>query len=148
VCWRQVRRWKRQYEAGRASLSAASVEESPEVASLVTWLEEHAAESEEAAKMGPTLVHGDFKLDNLVSTTQWLEPGAVARTRHSRRGAEATPVIEPSRGQLFHPTDLRVVAVVDWELATIGHPLADLAHCCQVRHAPPTSSTLARSGST
>lgn len=31
---------------------------------------------------------------------------------------------------MFHPTEPKVVAVLDWELSTIGHPLADLGFCC------------------
>lgn len=38
---------------------------------------------------------------------------------------------------LIHPTAPRIVAVLDWELATIGHPLADLAYTCLTYHFPP-----------
>lgn len=38
---------------------------------------------------------------------------------------------------IFHPTEPRVLAVLDWELSTLGHPLADFAYLAMMYHMPP-----------
>ncbi|WP_396333197.1 phosphotransferase family protein [Burkholderia anthina] len=88
---RQIARWSKQCRASTIPVGTAMTR-------LMAWLPERIPDDDET-----TLVHGDFRLDNLV----------------------------------FHPTESRVLAVLDWELSTLGHPLADFAyHCMSWRIAP------------
>ena len=92
---RQIGRWSKQY--------AASVTQPiPEMDKLIEWLPAHIAASARDENM-VCIVHGDFRLDNL----------------------------------LFHPTQPRVLAVLDWELSTLGHPLADFSYHCMGWHITP-----------
>lgn len=89
---RQIARWSRQYledtQAGR----------DPCMDRLVEWLPAHIPPGEETS-----IVHGDFRIDNLI----------------------------------FHPTQPRVLAVLDWELSTLGHPGADFAYHAMMYRMPP-----------
>jgi aminoglycoside phosphotransferase (APT) family kinase protein len=88
---RQLDRWTRQYRASETETIEAMEE-------LITWLPAHIPLDDETR-----IVHGDFRLDNLV----------------------------------FHPTELRILAVLDWELSTLGHPLSDFAYLCMAWRFPP-----------
>jgi aminoglycoside phosphotransferase (APT) family kinase protein len=79
---RQITRWTRQYRASETRLI-------PSMENLIAWLPENIPPGDETS-----LVHGDFRLDNLI----------------------------------FHAVEPRVIAVLDWELSTLGHPLADFAY--------------------
>ena len=80
---RQVGRWTKQYRASETQTVPAMEE-------LMAWLPENMpAEDDRVA-----LVHGDYRLDNV----------------------------------MFHPTEPKIIAVLDWELSTLGNPIADLAY--------------------
>uniref|UniRef100_A0A8C9T5S3 Acyl-CoA dehydrogenase family member 11 n=1 Tax=Scleropages formosus TaxID=113540 RepID=A0A8C9T5S3_SCLFO len=82
-CRRQVSTWTKQYKA-------TAHRDIPAVDRLSDWLTNNLP----ADDTETTLVHGDFRVDNLI----------------------------------FHPTEARVLAVLDWELSTAGQPVADLAY--------------------
>jgi aminoglycoside phosphotransferase (APT) family kinase protein len=64
--------------------------------------------------------------------TEWLR-------RHIPSNDETTIAHGDYRMEnlIFHPTEPRVVAVLDWELSTLGHPLGDLGWACRSYHHPP-----------
>lgn len=79
---RQISRWSGQYRASETATVDA-------MNALMEWLPENIPEDDSAS-----IVHGDFRLDNMI----------------------------------VHSTEARVIAVLDWELSTIGHPLADFTY--------------------
>jgi aminoglycoside phosphotransferase (APT) family kinase protein len=92
---RQISRWSKQY-------AASSTQPIVEMDRLMDWLPTHMpAIAQDPAMV--SIVHGDYRLDNLV----------------------------------FHPTEPRIIAVLDWELSTLGHPLADFSYHCMGWHIPP-----------
>jgi aminoglycoside phosphotransferase (APT) family kinase protein len=94
---RQIGRWSKQYQA-------SITQPIPEMDQLMAWLPAHIPDSARDESMS-SIVHGDYRLDNL----------------------------------MFHPSEARVLAVLDWELSTIGHPLADFSYHCMAWHIPPGS---------
>lgn len=90
---RQIARWTKQYRASETESIAA-------MDALIEWLPAHIPAGEETS-----IVHGDYRLDNVI----------------------------------FHPTEPRILAVLDWELSTLGHPLADFAYHCMTWVLPPGS---------
>ncbi len=92
---RQIGRWSKQYVA-------SITEPITEMDRLMDWLPTHIPTMARDEKM-VSVVHGDYRMDNLV----------------------------------FHPTEPRIVAVLDWELSTLGHPLADFSYHCMAWHIAP-----------
>lgn len=92
---RQIGRWSKQYVA-------SVTQPIDEMDKLMAWLPANMpASAKDENKV--SIVHGDYRLDNL----------------------------------MFHPTKPRVLAVLDWELSTLGHPLADFSYQCMCWHIPP-----------
>ena len=60
-------------------------------------------------------------------------------TRHIPAGDETTIAHGDYRMEniIFDPSEPRVIAVLDWELSTLGHPLSDLGWACRPYHCPP-----------
>jgi len=79
---RQISRWTKQYQM-------SETETIDEMNKLIEWLPAHLP-----AEGKPSVVHGDYRLDNMI----------------------------------LHPTEPKVLAVIDWELSTIGDPLADFTY--------------------
>lgn len=92
---RQIGRWSKQY-------TASITQPIEEMDKLMAWLPHHIPAMARAEHM-VSIVHGDYRLDNL----------------------------------MLHPTEPRVIAVLDWELSTLGHPLADFSYHCMAWHIPP-----------
>ena len=88
---RQIKRWTDQYRASETrSIDAME--------SLMQWLGQEMPDDDGQS----ALIHGDYRLDNLIMT----------------------------------PDSTRIQAVIDWELSTLGHPLADLAYFCMCLRMP------------
>lgn len=90
---RQLERWVKQYRASETE-TLAPIEQ------LITWLSRKVPADDGQV----SLIHGDFRIDNLIFA-------------HDR---------------------LDILAVLDWELSTLGHPLADLAYFCMCLRLPST----------
>jgi aminoglycoside phosphotransferase (APT) family kinase protein len=87
---RQVARWTKQYRAAETERIEAADR-------LIEWLPQHIPVEGQTR-----IVHGDYRLDNVI----------------------------------FHPTEPRILAVLDWELSTLGDPLVDFAYHCLGWHLP------------
>lgn len=92
---RQIGRWSKQYVA-------SVTQPIPEMDRLMEWLPQNIPAMARDEQL-VSIVHGDYRLDNL----------------------------------MFHPSEPRVLAILDWELSTLGHPLADFSYHCMAWHIPP-----------
>jgi len=72
------------------------------------------------------------RIDEMDRLIEWLPANVPA-------GDETSVVHGDYRldNTIFHPTEARILAVLDWELSTLGHPLADFAYHCMSWHIAP-----------
>jgi len=89
---RQIARWSRQVREANIAIPNS-------LNQLMDWLPKNIPVEDETS-----LIHGDYRMDNLI----------------------------------FHKTDLRIIGVLDWELSTLGNPLADFAYQCMGWRIPPS----------
>ena len=76
------------------------------------------------------------EIESMESLIQWLNKNIP--------DDETTRIVHGDyrlENMVIHPTEPRVVAILDWELCTLGHPLADLAYNCMLYHFPAGSGT-------
>jgi len=109
---RQLERWARQYHA-----SVNGAPEAPVVA-LIEWLRAHVPEQEPSGR----LVHGDFRLDNLVFGSPTGPAGGGTGPVKGAVPAARRGIGDPVPGGAGGGASGGVVAVLDWELSTLGAP--------------------------
>ena len=100
--------FQRQYDRWSAQYKASELKPIPEMDQVIEWLGKNIPEDDGRV----SLVHGDYRLDNL----------------------------------MFSSDNERVIAVLDWELSTLGHPFADLAYQCMGMRLPSGNGPGASSG--
>jgi len=100
--------FQRQYDRWSAQYKASELKPIPEMNQVIEWLGNNIPEDDGKV----SLVHGDYRLDNL----------------------------------MFSADNERVIAVLDWELSTLGHPYADLAYQCMGMRLPSGNGPGASSG--